>query len=86
MVFKAKDMVSTRALLEEDHAAKWGFVVYRCTYANDGEWARFMDYLNTRTRLNLEDDGDDDLFERIDWQVQDDREKFDGVSTRTLRE
>jgi hypothetical protein len=40
MVYEAEDMVSTRALLE-DPAAKWGFVVYRCTYTNDGEWARF---------------------------------------------
>jgi hypothetical protein len=37
-------------------------------------------------RFNLEDDGDEDLFERIDWQVQNDWERFDGASARTLRE
>jgi hypothetical protein len=84
--YKGKDMVATRELLEEDPAAKWGFVIYRCTYTDDEEWARFMDYLNTRTRLNLESEGDQDLFERIDWQVQDDREKFDDAGSGFLRE
>lgn len=84
--YKGEDMVSTRELLTKDPTAKWGFIIYRCTYADDTEWARFMQYLNTRTRLELEDQGDGDLFERIDWQVQDDREKFDDVGPRTLRE
>lgn len=84
--YKGKDMVETRRLLEANPAAKWGFVIYRCTYANDEDWKRFMDYLNTRTRLNLVREGDEDLFERIDWQIQDDREKFEAASTDTLRE
>jgi len=78
-------MDDTRELLEEDPTAKWGFVVYRCTYGDDDEWARFMDYLNTRTRLNLENWGHADLFERIDWLVQEDREKFEGAGTSALR-
>ncbi|KAK7185078.1 hypothetical protein PSPO01_08990 [Paraphaeosphaeria sporulosa] len=49
-----------------------GFVVYRLTYENDYKWARFMDHLNTRTRLNLEKNGAGDLFPRIDWSVQED--------------
>ncbi|RMY45146.1 hypothetical protein D0864_15496 [Hortaea werneckii] len=28
--------------------AKWGFIVYRCTYGGDARWARFMTRLNTR--------------------------------------
>ena len=78
-------MVRTRELLEGDLTAKWGFVVYRCTYESDDEWARFMQYLNTRVRIGLERDGDGDLFDRIDWQVQDNREEFDRVSTDVLR-
>jgi hypothetical protein len=80
-----EDMARTRRLLEQDPAAKWGFVVYRCTYERDDEWMRFLRYLNTRTRLRLEDQGDGDLFERIDWQVQEDRERFDRAGPRELR-
>lgn len=85
MSYHKEDMVRIRALLEQDPAAKWGFVIYRCTYENEDEWARFMDYLNTRTRLNLEEGGDEDLFERIDWQVQEDRVKFIGATKYDLR-
>ncbi|KAF2447209.1 hypothetical protein P171DRAFT_430119 [Karstenula rhodostoma CBS 690.94] len=82
----SQDMVRTRKLLEEDANAKWGFIVYRCTYESDDEWARFMQYLNTSVRTRLERDGDGDLFDRIDWQVQDDREQFDRAGSITLRQ
>lgn len=81
----SQDMVRTRRLLEGDPAAKWGFIVYRCTYESDDEWARFMQYLNTRVRTGLEEAGDGDLFDRIDWQVQDDREQFDRAGSGKLR-
>lgn len=84
--YQGKDLVATRELLEAHPAAKWGFVIYRCAYVNDNEWAQFMDYLNIRTRLNLESTGDEDLFERIDWQVQEDRERFEDARPRILRE
>ena len=81
----SKDMVRMRSLLEEDPTAKWGFVVYRCTYESDDEWARFMQYLNTCVKARLESSGDVDLFDRIDWQVQDDREQFDRAGSSKLR-
>ena len=28
--------------LQEDGHKIWGWVIYRCTYANDEEWAEFM--------------------------------------------
>ena len=31
-----------------------------------------MRHLNTRTRLNLEERGDNELFLQVDWDVQDD--------------
>jgi hypothetical protein len=83
--YVGEDMVRTRRLLEQDPNAKWGFIVYRCIYESDDEWARFMQYLNTRTRLRLEEDGDGDLFERVDWQVQENREKFEHAGPRALR-
>lgn len=81
----SQDMVSTRRLLEEDPTAKWGFIVYRCTYENDDAWARFMQYLNTHVKTVLEEAGDGDLFGRIEWQVQDDQEQFDQAGSSKSR-
>ena len=80
-----EDLVRTRRLLNNDPTATWGFVVYRQTYDDDAEWARFMQYLNTRTRLGLEEYGNGALFERIDWQVQDNKERFGRVGYDALR-
>jgi hypothetical protein len=49
-----------------------GFVIYRTTYKDDAEWKRFMNHINTRIRLNLEEDGAGDLFSHLDWCVQED--------------
>lgn len=49
------DLAQTRNILEKNPGLKWGFVIYRCTYESDTDWARFMDLLNTRVRLNLEE-------------------------------
>lgn len=60
-------------------------MIYRCTYDNDKDWARFLKHLNTRAWLNLEEDDAGELFERIDWTVQEEREALDGVGPSTLR-
>ena len=74
-----------RATLEAYPDAKWGFVIYRCTYADDAEWDRFISYLNIRTRLRLEEDGIGDLFSRIDWNVQHDP-SLEGASMGKVRQ
>lgn len=66
------DIGSIREQLQLDPGSKLGFVLYRTTYADDAQWNKFMDYLNTRIRLNLEKHGDEDLFQHIDWDVQED--------------
>ena len=49
--------------------SKLGFVIYRLTYSDDEQWEV---HLNTRIRTNLGGDGDGDLFQFIDWAVQED--------------
>jgi hypothetical protein len=66
------DCISIREQLSQYPGSKLGFVVYRLTYADDTRWAQFMTYLNTRIRLGLEKTGDGDLFQHIDWDVQED--------------
>jgi hypothetical protein len=58
--------------LQSHPGIKLGFVVYRLTYSDDSRWARFMDHLNTRVRIDLENDGDGDVFAHIDRDVQED--------------
>jgi hypothetical protein len=65
--------------------SKLGFVIYRLTYSDDAQWARFMSHLNTRIRLELEEDGNGDLFSHIDWDIQEDSE-LDGHFYETVRE
>ena len=61
-----------RSILEECLNLKWGFVIFRCTaYGNDKAWSKFMWHLNERVRRDLKEEGAEDLFERIDWCVQD---------------
>jgi hypothetical protein len=66
------DCASIRGQVERYPGCKIGFVVYRLAYTDDVQWAQFMQHLNTRTRLNLEEEGDGDLFAYIDWDVQED--------------
>ncbi|KAF2182070.1 hypothetical protein K469DRAFT_713149 [Zopfia rhizophila CBS 207.26] len=79
------DLDDVRRVLEENLGSKWGWVVYRITYGDDAEWERFMNHLNTRVRLELEAEGNGDLFSRIDWAVQDDL-KLEDASIRKVRE
>ncbi|KAJ4989480.1 hypothetical protein SVAN01_05015 [Stagonosporopsis vannaccii] len=79
------DLEKVREVLQRNADLKWGFVIYRCTYDNDEDWARFMEHLNTRVRLNLEEDNAGELFERIDWAVQEDRDSLDGAGPSRVR-
>lgn len=63
------DLHQVCEVLKRNPHLKWGFVIYRCTYDSDNEWSRFMNHLNTRVRLNLEEDGAAELFDRLDWTV-----------------
>lgn len=79
------DLKRTREVLERNADLRWGFVIYRCCAYNDNEkWARFVESSNTRVRLNLQDEGGEDLFGRIDWAVQEDPE-LDGAGPAAVR-
>jgi hypothetical protein len=67
-----QDCVCIREQLSRYPGSKLGFVIYRLTYKDDAEWARFMDHVNRCTRQGLEKSGDGDLFSHIDWSVQED--------------
>jgi hypothetical protein len=66
------DIDSIRRQLRNHPGIKLDFVVYRLTYSDDSRWTRFMDHVNARVRIDLENDGDGDVFEYVDWDVQED--------------
>ena len=61
-----------RARLSNDPEMKLGFIVYRCTYASDNDWNRFMGYLDTTVRATLVKAELEDVLDRLDWNVQED--------------
>jgi hypothetical protein len=63
---------------------KFGFILDRCTYNGDDKWSRFMSYLNIHTRACLEQASVGELFEKLDWSVQESPE-LDGASDAAVR-
>jgi len=64
---------------------KWGFAIFRCTYADDAAWRRFMAIVNTRTRASLEYYGTPELLHSLEWSVQEDPSSLDGAGTDVVR-
>ena len=60
------------ARLSGDPEMKLGFIVYRCTYASDDDWNRFMEYLDSTVRATLVRAELEDVLDRLDWNVQED--------------
>lgn len=52
--------------------SKLGFLVYRCTYASDDDWRRFMEFLDKTVRQSLVDAELGDVLDRLEWKVQED--------------
>ncbi|KAH0174531.1 hypothetical protein KCU67_g710, partial [Aureobasidium melanogenum] len=73
--------------LQQDEHQTWGFVIYRCTYTSDADWAEFMRRFRMRTEEALE------YFERrylmdvkLIFTVIEDRDMFESASTSIVRE
>jgi hypothetical protein len=64
------DCTDIREQLQYHPDSKLGFVLYRLTYTDGAQWEIFMHYLNTRIRLGFEEDGEEALFQHVDWSVQ----------------
>lgn len=73
--------------LNEDNHSKWGFIIYRCTYASDADWAEFMERLHYHTKSALETYGGLDMLDSLlPFTVIEDRQTLDGATTATVRE
>ena len=64
-IFNNADNVERQ--LQEDGHKIWGWVIYRCTYANDEEWAEFMARLRYWNEENLRFDNALDMLPSVDY-------------------
>jgi hypothetical protein len=74
-----------RQLQEDDHKI-WGWVIYRCTYKSDEEWAQFMDRVRYYVKSTLQFDSTLDMQRSLDYRVFEDRELFEGAHPSVIRE
>jgi len=72
-----------RGILEMYPDAKFGFMVYRCTYDNEENWNRFMEFLNAQAKGTLVEEEAEDLFDRLDWNLQEDQ-SLDGATMKEV--
>ncbi|RWA12799.1 hypothetical protein EKO27_g2301 [Xylaria grammica] len=79
------DEANVRDHLLQHRHRKWGFVIYRCTYEADADWARFMAIVSARARDGLESSDAPDILRMHHWRVFDDRKQFDGASKDHVR-
>lgn len=82
-------MQSESQILKESLEAikhdKWGFVVYRTTYADDEAWACFKKAVDERSRESIAESDAPELTESLEWTFVEDRDALDGASRDQLR-
>jgi hypothetical protein len=83
-VFNNADNVERQ--LQEDGHKIWGWVIYRCTYANDEEWAEFMARLRYWNEYTLRSSNALDMLPSVDYQVFENSDIFDNAHPSTVRE
>jgi hypothetical protein len=65
---------------------KWGWIVYRTTYADDEKWAKFNEVFQSQVRdrlLNL--DGGEHHCQFLDYTVRSNKAKYEGATAAQLR-
>ncbi|KAF1999230.1 hypothetical protein P154DRAFT_621094 [Amniculicola lignicola CBS 123094] len=75
-----------RVRFEQYPDAKLGFVVYRTTYEDEKAWMKFIDLLTTQTIARIKDSALVGLEDRLDWNIQEDRETLNSASYATVRD
>ncbi|KAF3388533.1 hypothetical protein F1880_004515 [Penicillium rolfsii] len=72
--------------LIEDGFRTWGFVIYRCTYRSDSDWAEFLRRWRWHVADSLEIYNGLDLLERFQLTGFENEALYSNVSTATIRE
>lgn len=65
---------------------KWGWVIYRCSYADDKAWAQFRTFTESESRADIAESDAPDIADCLEWKWVEDRASLDGASTTELRD
>ncbi|KAI7158598.1 hypothetical protein KC349_g4775 [Hortaea werneckii] len=80
------DADSVERQLQADGHKIWGWVIYRCTYENDEEWAEFMRRLHFYNEKTLRFHNALDMQATLDYRVFEDRDRFDSMHPSAVLE
>jgi hypothetical protein len=72
--------------LKEAGFRTWGFVIYRCTYRSDSDWAEFLRRYRWHVAHSLECHNGLDLLESFQLTVFENEALYSNASTTTIRE
>jgi hypothetical protein len=75
-----------RDILSITSQDRWGWVIYRCTYADDETWARFRAGVEAHSREDIAQSDAPEIADRLEWTWVEDAASLDEISTSTLRE
>jgi hypothetical protein len=70
---------------QTDGHQTWGYVLYRTTYESDADWIEVMRRLRYWTADVMEICNGQDALNHMTWTIFDDRARFDGADTATIR-
>jgi hypothetical protein len=78
--------VCIRESLEDLPFDKWGWVIYRCSYADDKTWAQLRTCIESHSREDIAESDAPEIADRLEWTWVEDRASLDGASTAVLRD
>lgn len=64
---------------------KWGFLIYRCDYASDEAWSKFLSNLNWEIEEGLRILKAEDLRDTLEMTPKEDKEALDGATVDQVR-
>ncbi|KAM5371732.1 hypothetical protein ACJZ2D_007797 [Fusarium nematophilum] len=72
--------------MQETEFRSWGFVIYRCAYATESQWASYLEFFKAAVRDELEFlELSTLLWPLLEWTIIEDRETLDGASKHQVR-
>lgn len=73
--------------LPHHHDGKFGYVIYRCVYGDDDEWACFIQRLKEYVHAALDRQSDDGhmIKDCLAWDVQENQTELNGASKTEVR-
>ncbi|KAH7166405.1 hypothetical protein EDB81DRAFT_918820 [Dactylonectria macrodidyma] len=73
--------------MQEIGFQKWGFVIYRCAYADNAQWESYLEFFKASVKQELEAlELSSLLWKYLEWTIVEDRQSLDGASKQRVRD